>query len=140
MTFFKVQVSLQILRNAEGNHLKNIVNAETKRNKLIKNPVNGVFSFQRINVQKVTKLLKTMDVGKATGLDKIPNTLLKIATDVVAPSLTDIFNQPQLTVIFPSDWKLEWLQVRPKQLPAYIFNSCRSQNWFAGQYFHTANM
>ena len=30
------------------------------------NPVNGVFSFQRINVQKVIKLLKHIDGGKAT--------------------------------------------------------------------------
>ena len=70
-------------------------------------PVNaGVFFFQRINVQKVIKLLKTIDVGKATGLDKIPNRLLKIVADVVAPSLTGIFNQSLLTGIFPSDWKL----------------------------------
>ena len=50
--------------------------------------------------------LKGIDVSKATGLDKIPNRLLKIAPDVVAPSLTDIFNQSLLTGIFPSDWKL----------------------------------
>ena len=67
------------------------------------NPVNGAFSFQRINIKKVTKLLKTIDVGKATGLDKIPNSLLKIAADVVAPSLTGIFNQSLVTGIFPSD-------------------------------------
>ena len=49
------------------------------------NPVDGVFSFQRINhyVQKVIKLLKAIDVSKATGVDKIPNKLLKIAADVV---------------------------------------------------------
>ena len=70
------------------------------------NPVNRVFSFQRINAQKVIKLLKGIDVGKATGLKKIPNRLLKIAADVVAPSLTGIFNQSLLTSIFPSDWKL----------------------------------
>ena len=67
------------------------------------NPVDGVFSFQRINVQKVIKLLKAIDVSKATGLDKIPNRLLKIAADVVAPSLTGIFNQSLVTGIFPSD-------------------------------------
>ena len=50
------------------------------------NPVDGVFSFQRINIQKVIKLLKAIDVGKATGLDKIPNRLLKTAAEVVAPS------------------------------------------------------
>ena len=70
------------------------------------NPVDGVFSFQRMNIQKVIKLLKAIDVYKATGLDKILNRLLKIAADVVAPSLTGIFNQSLVTGIFPSDWKI----------------------------------
>ena len=48
------------------------------------NSVDGVFFFQRINVQTVIKLLKAVDVSKATGLEKIPNRLLKIAADVVA--------------------------------------------------------
>ena len=69
-------------------------------------PVDGVFSFQPINVQKVIKLLKAIAVGKATGFDKIPNRLLKIAADVVTPSLTGLFNQSLVTGIFPSDWKL----------------------------------
>jgi len=37
-------------------------------------PVDEVFSFQRINAQKVIKLLKALDVSKATGLNKIPKT------------------------------------------------------------------
>ena len=60
------------------------------------NPVNGVFSSQRINVQKGIKLLKAVDVGKA----------LKIVADVVAPSLTGVFIQSILTAISPFDWKL----------------------------------
>ena len=44
------------------------------------NPVDGEFSFERINVQKVIKLFMDIDVGKATGLDKIPNRLLKISS------------------------------------------------------------
>ena len=67
------------------------------------NPVNGVFSFQRINIQKVIKLLKAIYVGKETGLDKNSP---KIAAGVVSPSLTGIFNQSILTGIFPCDWKL----------------------------------
>lgn len=55
-------------------------------------PANRVFSFGRINVQTVTKLVKGIDGGKATGLDKIPCKLLKLAADVVAFSLTCIFN------------------------------------------------
>ena len=70
------------------------------------NPVDGVFSFQRINIQKVIKLLKAIDVSKATGLDKIPNRLLKLAADVVTTSFTGIFNQSLVTGIFPSDWKM----------------------------------
>ena len=51
----------------------------------------GIFySFQRIDVQKVIKLLKAIDVSKATGLDKIPNRLLKIPADVVAVSYTHL--------------------------------------------------
>ena len=65
------------------------------------NPGEGVFSFQRINIQKVIKLLKDIDVSKATGLDKIPNRLLKLAAEVVALSLTGIFNQSLVTGIFP---------------------------------------
>lgn len=71
------------------------------------NPVDGVFSFQPFNVQKVIKLRKATDAGKASGLDKIPNSrLLKIAADAVAPSLTGILDQSLVTGIFASDWKL----------------------------------
>ena len=69
-------------------------------------PSDRVFSFERINVQEVVTLVKGIDGGKATGLDNIPCKLLKIAADVVAPSLTCIFNQSLLTGIYPSDWKL----------------------------------
>ena len=70
------------------------------------NPVDGEFSFQRINVKKVIKLFMDIDVGKATRLDKIPNKLLKITADVVAPSLTGIFSQSLVTGIFLSEWKV----------------------------------
>ena len=69
-------------------------------------PSDRVFSFKRINVQEVVNLVKGIDGGSATGLDNIPCKLLKIAADVVAPSLTCIFNQSLLTGIYPSDWKL----------------------------------
>ena len=52
---------------------------------------------------KKSKLLKAIDVGKATGLNK---NSLKIAADVVSLSLTGIFNQSILTGIYPCDWKL----------------------------------
>ena len=64
-------------------------------------PADRVFSFERINVQEVVNLVKGIDGGKATGLDNIPCKLLKIAADVVAPSLTCIFLKSITT-----DWYL----------------------------------
>ena len=50
-------------------------------------------------------MLKAIDENKSVGLDNIPNKLLKMAADVVAPSLTEIFSQSINTGIFPNDWK-----------------------------------
>ena len=54
----------------------------------------------------VFKKLKTINERKAAGPDKIPCTLLKIAAEVIAPSLTQIFDKSIRTSIFPDDWKL----------------------------------
>jgi hypothetical protein len=43
---------------------------------------------------------------KAAGLDKIPCKLLRISAEIVAESLTQIFNKTISTSIFPTDWKL----------------------------------
>jgi len=48
------------------------------------NAFNRVFSFKRINVLKVVKLVKGINGGKAIGVDDIP--FLTIATIVVAPN------------------------------------------------------
>jgi len=40
-------------------------------------PSDRVFSFERINVQKVVNLVKGINGGKASGLDTIPCKLLK---------------------------------------------------------------
>ena len=58
-------------------------------------PVNAVF-----------KKLKAINERKAAGPDKIPCMLLKIAAEVIAPSLTHIFDKTIRTSVFPDDWKL----------------------------------
>ena len=63
------------------------------------------FSFREIAINDVLKLLRKIDTNKATGLDKIPSKLLKIAGDTLAPSLTAIFNRPLSTGIFSHDKK-----------------------------------
>ena len=50
-------------------------------------------------VDTVYRLLRKID-EKSVGLDSIPNKLLKIAADVVAPSLTAIFKASINTGIF----------------------------------------
>ena len=69
------------------------------------NPTDKRFSLKPPTVDKVYNLLRTIDEKKSVGLDKIPNKLLKIAANVVAPSLTAIFTASICTGIFPQEWK-----------------------------------
>jgi hypothetical protein len=50
-------------------------------------PTNSMFSLKTPSVDTVYKLLTKIGEKKSVGLDKIPSKLLKIAADVVAPSL-----------------------------------------------------
>ena len=51
-------------------------------------------------------MLKTINANKATGPDNIPGRLLKIASDILSPSLTEIFNKSLSTGSYPDDWKM----------------------------------
>ena len=69
-------------------------------------PTNAVFFFFEIEIQDVTRLLKNVNSNKATGLDGITGKILKLAADILAPSLTKIFNQSLNHGIYPDDWKI----------------------------------
>ena len=69
-------------------------------------PTNTIFSFEEIGICTVNSLLKSINVIKATGPDNIPGSLLKIAADILSPSLTEIFNRSLSNGIYPSDWKM----------------------------------
>ena len=45
-----------------------------------------------MTVENVLLTVKQLKVSKSTGLDKIPAKMLKIASDIIAPSLTSFFN------------------------------------------------
>ena len=62
------------------------------------------FSLKIPTVETVYNLLKGINEKKAVGMDNIPNTLLKIAAQVVAPSLTGT-----LTAMLEatSDWSMK---------------------------------
>ena len=67
---------------------------------------NTEFSFEEIGLCTVNCLLKTINANKATGPDKIPGRLLKIAADILSPSLTKLFNRSLSKGIYPTDWKM----------------------------------
>ncbi len=69
-------------------------------------PTDSSFTLQIPSVNTVFNLLSKIDEKKATGLDRIPSKLLKMAAiSIVAPSLTSIFSKSILTGIYPNDWK-----------------------------------
>ena len=49
------------------------------------------FRFMFIPVDNVLKTLRYLNLSKGAGLDKIPAKMLRIAADIIAPSLTYIF-------------------------------------------------
>ena len=63
------------------------------------------FRFMYIPVEKVLKTLRHLKISKSTGLDKIPAKMLRIASGIIVPSLTFIFNLSLSTGVFVDDWK-----------------------------------
>ena len=64
------------------------------------------FCLKNIESSRVLKLLKGLNVAKATGIDNISNRILKIAAPIIYQSLTDIFNLSISSSVFPSEWKM----------------------------------
>lgn len=58
------------------------------------------FRFMPILVENVLKTLRQLNISKGTDLDKIPAKMLRIAADIIAPSLTYIFNLSVPTAVF----------------------------------------
>ena len=63
------------------------------------------FTIPLVNYSFVNTYLSYMDVTKATGLDSIGPRLLKIAPNILTPSITYIINKSIESGIFPDTWK-----------------------------------
>ena len=63
------------------------------------------FTIRDITVAETRKALKELKPRKATGLDGIPNRLLKDAANVLAGPLTEIFNMTVGQGKIPKEWK-----------------------------------
>ena len=61
--------------------------------------------FSPILVDSVASTLRILKACKATGLDKIPAKILKLSANIIAPSLTFIFNLSLATGIYIDEWK-----------------------------------
>ena len=67
--------------------------------------INNKFNFSPIKVENVLFNLKNLRANKSTGLDAIPAKILKLAANVIAPSLAYIFNLSLQSGIYVNDWK-----------------------------------
>ena len=63
------------------------------------------FVFEETTSAHIFSLLSKLCKSKATGLDNISTKLLRECPDLIAESLTYIFDQSLLTGIFPDEWK-----------------------------------
>jgi hypothetical protein len=72
----------------------------------IPNPqIDTEFQFHQINVENVASALVNLKTNKSTGLDKIPAKVLKLTADIIAPSLSYIFDLSLERGIYVDDWK-----------------------------------
>jgi hypothetical protein len=88
-----------------GNNLADEIPSPEHEPEVYLRPTDKRFSLKAPTIDTVYNLLRCIDEKKSVGLDKIPNKLLKIAANVVAPSLTAIFTTSIYTGMFPHEWK-----------------------------------
>ena len=63
------------------------------------------FTIPLVNCSFVNNYLSNIDATKATGLDSIGPKLLKIAPNILTPSITYIINKSIESGVFPGTWK-----------------------------------
>ena len=73
------------------------------------------YHYHYPSVDIVSNILSKIDEKKATGLDMIPSKLLKMAANIVAPSLTSIFSKSmaKVTPLFKKGIKSDPNNYRP---------------------------
>ena len=91
-----------------GNTLADAIKQRLPTNIFANNQIpqfNSTFEFKEINIKSVFKQLSNLKTNKSTGLDGISAKLLKDTAAIIAPTLTDIFNQSLKLSVFPKIWK-----------------------------------
>ena len=62
-------------------------------------------SHIEVSESEVIRILKSLNISKASGLDNISNLILKNNADILAKPITYIANKSLTSGVFPSDWK-----------------------------------
>ena len=62
--------------------------------------------FENTSLVEIRKLIKCLDINKATGSDGISNYLIKKTINILAPILVKLFNECMKEGIFPSALKI----------------------------------
>ena len=69
-------------------------------------PENTLFQIPLITSSQVSQFIHKLDPGKATGLDGIGPRILKMACDIISPSIADLINKSITTGHFPNQLKI----------------------------------
>ena len=64
------------------------------------------FQFNSVTTSEVYKLLKNINVKKATGTDKIPPKMVKISAEVLSQPLADVINNSISKGVSPDNAKI----------------------------------
>ena len=73
------------------------------------NPIETSFEIQNISVVEIKTEISRIKTSKATGHNRISLKLLKDSVEVVAESLTNIFNKSIEKGMFPDDFKIAYI-------------------------------
>ena len=68
------------------------------------------FAFHNVTIKAVEKLLKNIDVSKATGIDQVPAKFIKDGAPIIAKHLTSIINLSIKHGVFPTKSKIAKLK------------------------------
>ena len=60
----------------------------------------------QVSLTSVQQMLRKVCISRANGPDKLPNWVLKIYADILAPAITDILNCSFCNCTVPQAWKM----------------------------------
>lgn len=70
--------------------------------------INGPqFQFERLHCEEITKALKEVNVREGMDHDRVPNSILRLGSEELTPSLTTGYSNCIDACYWPREWKKE---------------------------------